>query len=534
MGRDELLGQARAAHADRRWLTAFDAFQAAESAAPLGPEDLGLMAECAHLLHRLDDFFAVRELAYHRELDTGDPVAAATSAFWIGAQHLHEGEIAQGTGWMQRAFRLAATVKQDDRLRGYLSFASSFRAEAAGDLDAAARIADEAVEAAQRCDDADLTALALHQAGLLHLRAGRLDKGRALLDEAMVVVTADHATPMVTGIVYCGVIAGCWSVYDIGRAHEWTDALTGWCAAQPELGSFVGECRVRRAELRLLHGEWGEAMAELGGMEDDVDRQSAALAIYVRGDLERLQGRWEDAERSFATAARLGQEPQPGLALLRLARGSTQAAAAMVRRSLTETAEPDRRVAVLAAAVEVLLAVGDEAGATAAATELDTLAGRQDSDVVRAVAAQARARLAVGTGHPERAGEPVRTALETWLRVGAPYEEARARRLLEAACRALGDTESAAREERTAREIFERLGARPDLDALDHHARQTLSAREVEVLRLVATGATNRAIAAELYLSERTVDRHVSNILSKLGVASRSAATARAGEWHLV
>jgi DNA-binding NarL/FixJ family response regulator len=269
-------------------------------------------------------------------------------------------------------------------------------------------------------------------------------------------------------------------------------------------------------------------------MEDDVDRVSAALAVYVRGDLERLQGRWDEAERSFSTAARLGREPQPGLALLRLARGSTQAAAAMLRRSISETAEPGRRITVLAAAVEVLLAVGDEDAATAAVQELDTLAGRQDSDVVRALAGRARAQLAIATGHPERAAEPVRNALETWLRVGAPYEEARTRCLLGAVCRAVGDVESAAREERTAREILERLGARPELDVLDHHARQTLSAREVEVLRLVATGATNRAIAAELYLSERTVDRHVSNILTKLGVATRTAATARAGEWQLL
>ncbi|MFD1504933.1 helix-turn-helix transcriptional regulator [Georgenia yuyongxinii] len=533
MSRDELLVQARAAHAGRRWVTAFDAFQGAERAAPLEPEDLGRMAECAHLLHRMDDYFAVRGLAYQRYLDSGNPVGAAVSAFWLGAQYLHEGEVARGTGWMQRAFRIAATREDDERLRGYLSFARTFPAAGAGDLDGAARLAVEAVETAQRCDDTDLTALALHQAGILHLRAGRIDQGRALLDEAMVVVTADHASPMVTGIVYCGVIAGCWSVYDIGRAHEWTDALAGWCAAQPELGSFVGECRVRRAELRQLHGDWAVAAAELDGMEDDVDRVSAALALYVRGDLQRLQGRWDEAERSFVAAARLGQEPQPGLALLRLARGSTQAAAAMVRRSLTEVSGP-RRVAVVAAAIEILLSIGDADGATAAGEELDRLAARHDSDVVRALAAQARAHLAIGAGHPEQAGEPARTALETWLRVGALYEEARARSLLGTACRALGDVESAAREERTARDIFERLGARPDLDALDHHARQTLSAREVEVLRLVATGATNRAIAAELVLSERTVDRHVSNILTKLGVATRAAATARAGEWQLL
>lgn len=269
-------------------------------------------------------------------------------------------------------------------------------------------------------------------------------------------------------------------------------------------------------------------------MEEDVDRLWAGLAVYVRGDLERLRGLWDAAEGSFAAAARLGAEPQPGLAMLRLARGSTQAAAAMVRRSLAEVSVAGRRVPVLAAAVEVFLAVGDHDGAAAAVRELDALASRQDSEIVTAVAAQGRARLAVGTGRPERAGEPARAALTTWLQVGVPYEEARARALLAAVCRALGDVESAEREQRTAREIFTRLGARPDVDALDRQARLVLSPRELEVLRLVATGATNRAIATELTLSERTVDRHVSNILTKLGVASRAAATARAASWQLL
>ena len=529
-----MLVSARSAFADRRWLTAFDAFVAAEELAPLAPDDLDRHAQCAHLLHRFDDYFALHELAYHRRLAADDRHGAAMSAMWIGTQRMHDGEPALGSGWLQRAARLATADPPDAHALGYLAIGQTFVAEAAGELERAIDLAEQAVATAHRLGDDDLAALALHRQGLVLIAAGRTDEGCGLLDEAMVVTTAHAVSPMITGIVYCGVITGCWSVYDLDRADQWTDALAGWCDSQPQLGSFVGECRVRRAELQQLHGDWDAARGSLVGVESGVDRRSAALAMYVRGELDRLRGRYDAAEKAFDAAARLGREPQPGLALLRCARGSTQAAAAMLRRSLTELRDPGLRVAVLAASVEVFLAVGDDDAATAAVEELGRLAGRSTRDVALAMADQARARLLVGTGHPARAGEPARAALKTWLRVGVPYEEAVTRILLAQACRALGDVDSAVREQRTGRDILEGLGAQPDLDVLDRHARHALSVREVEVLRLVATGATNRAIAAELVLSERTVDRHVSNIFTKLGVTSRSAATARAGQWQLL
>lgn len=534
MGRDELLTEARAAFADRRWLTASGAFREAEALEPLEPDDLDRLAVCAALLHRPDDYFATRELAFRRQLESLDRHGAAVSALWIGIQHVAMGDPALGSGWLRRATRLATSETPDDHVLGYLAIAETFAAEVTGDVGRAVDLAEQAVATAQRFDDGDLAALALHREGLVLIRAGRPGEGLRLLDEAMAVVTAGETSPMITGIVYCEVISGCWAVYDLDRADQWTTALSGWCASQPELRNFVGECRVRRAELQQLHGDWDGARSEIAGMERDADVAWAGTAVYVRGELDRLRGRYDAAERSFADAARLGHEPQPGLALLRLARGSTQAAAAMVRRSLAEVRGSGRRVAVLVAAVEVFLAVGDDDAASSAVEELDRLAARQDSDVVRALAAQARAALLLARGRPDEAGVPARAALETWLRTDVPYQQARARMLLADAARALGDVESADRERRTAREIFGLLGARPDLDALDRPARQTLSAREVEVLRLVATGATNRAIAGELYISERTVDRHVSSILTKLGVASRAAATARAAEWHLV
>ena len=530
----ELLGEARSAYTDRRWQTAFTRFQQAEAAAPLAPADLHRLAIAAFLLGRLEEYFAIRERAYRRELERGDLAGAALTAMWIGSQRMVSGQLGPGTGWLRRAARLAAEEGTDNVVLGYLDLVGTFEAEATGDPERAVDLAERALEWARRFGDRDLATLALQREGAVLLSTGRTAEGLAVLDEAMVDVVAGEVSPMVTGIVYCGVIEGCWTVYDLPRAHEWTAAMAVWCDAQPELANFTGDCKVHRADLKQLHGAWAEARAELTGVDgSDVDVEAAALAAYSRGNLDRLQGRFGDAEAAFAEAARLGLEPQPGLALLRLVRGSTQAAAAMIRRSLTESSPPARRVEVLCAAVEILLAVGDEDGAAAAAAELSALTEGRPSPVVGALAAQARATVDLLAGRAEAVPGPLREAIRTWLKVRAPYQEARARTMLARACRSLGDAETAERELGIARGLLERLGAHPDL-ALLGDGRQLLSPRETEVLRLVATGATNRAIATDLVLSERTVDRHVSNIFTKLGVSSRAAATARAIEWQLV
>jgi DNA-binding CsgD family transcriptional regulator len=337
----------------------------------------------------------------------------------------------------------------------------------------------------------------------------------------------------VVGIIYCGVIEGCWSVYELTRAQQWTDAMARWVAAQPELGNFTGECKVRRAELKQLNGLWAEAIVELEQVGADENLWTSGRAAFVRGNLDRLLGSFDSAEECFTAAAKLGEDPQPGLALLRLAQGSPQAAAAMVRRALAETHQPGRRIQVLAAATEILLAVGEPAAAEGAANELSDLASVSRSPIVAALGQRARAAVCLARGAPAEALPLLREALGTWVRARAPYEEARTRVLLADACRELGDRESAGREVDVARVIFENLGARPDLARLDGH-RELLSPRELEVLRMLATGATNRAIAEQLVLSERTVDRHVSNIFGKLGVSSRAAATAYAFERQLV
>ena len=528
------LREARAAYVERGWQRAYDAFAAAEAEAPLDAEDYDRFAVTAHLLARLPDYYAIRERAYTSLLERGGRLDAAESALWIGTQKIVEGHVAEGGGWIARAARIVAEDGTDSKAAAFLNVASAFDAAAGGDYEGAAGIAAESVRAARRHGSEQYTALCLHQQGLFLLAAGRTDQGLACLDEAMLGVASGACSAMVEGIIYCGVIEGCWSVYELTRAQQWTDAMTQWVTGQPELGNFTGECKVRRAELKQLRGDWAGALDEVGAVgRADAIRWASGRAASVAGNLDRLQGRFDSAETHFTAAARLGEDPQPGLALLRLAMGSVQAAAAMVRRSLAETRQPGQRIQVLAAATDILLAVGEADAAEVAADELRELAAVNRSTVVAALGQRGRAAVLVARGEAAEALPLLREALGTWVRDSAPYDEARTRVLLAEACRALGDRESADRELDTAREIFQQLGAAPDLSRIAG-SHDLLTSRELEVLRLVATGATNRAIAERLVLSERTVDRHVSNILGKLGVSSRAAATAYAFERQLV
>ena len=528
------LREARTAYAERAWRSAYDAFAAAESEAPLDAEDYDRFAVTAHLLARMPDYFAIRERAYRSLLERGQPLAAAEAALWLGTQKLVQGDVAEGGGWIARAARIVAEDGTDSRAAAFLKVSSAFEAAAGGDLERAARIAEECVSAARRLGSEQYAALSIHQQGLFLLAAGHTEEGLACLDEAMLGVASGVCSAMVEGIIYCGVIQGCWSIYELTRAQQWTAAMTQWVTAQPDINNFTGECKVRRAELKQFNGRWPEALDEIGAVGlAEPDQWASGRAASVRGDLDRLLGRFDSAEEYFTLAAKLGEDPQPGLALLRLARGSVQAAAAMARRSLAETRQTGKRIQVLAAATEILLTTGATDAAEDTAAELRDLATVNRSPVLAAVGQHAQASVCLARGAPADALPLLRAALGTWVRVRAPYDEARTRVLLAEACRALGDRESADREVDAARAIFQDLEAMPDLARLTG-SDDLLSPRELEVLRLLATGATNKAIAEQLVLSERTVDRHVSNIFGKLGVSSRAAATAYAFERQLV
>ena len=542
--RSDELERGRASYARSAWADAYASLTLVDESAPLSVDDLDLLAVAAYMLGREDEWMKVMERAYHRSTADGEGLRASRYAFWIGMHLALRGEMGPATGWLGRAQRIVEREERECVERGYLLMPVAFQHEAAGDLEGAAATAASAAEIAERFGDADLFALAVHEQGNILVRDGRLTEGLPLLDEAMVAATSGELSPVVTGIVYCGVILACEEVYELRRAQEWTAALTRWCRKQPDLMAFTGRCNVHRARLMQLHGAWPDARQEArraGGRFKAATATPAAVAaaFYIEGDVHRLRGEVATAEEAYRAASRLGIEPQPGLALLRLAQGNVDAAAAAIRRVTAETADRLRRASLLPAYVEIMLAAGAVSEAREGCDELDAIAVDYGTEMLRAMAGSVRGAVELADGDAVSALVKLREAAQAWQTLEAPYETARVRVLLAQACRAVGDDDAFALELAAAREAFEQLGAAPDAARVDslvgrRASPHGLTQRELEVLRLVAGGKSNREIASTLVISEHTAARHVQNILAKLDVPSRTAAGAFAFEHDLV
>jgi DNA-binding CsgD family transcriptional regulator len=521
------------------WAQAYAELEAADAAEPLEPDDLERLAIAATLIGRAEDSAATWARAFHELVRRGDRPRAARCAFWLAAGLLNRGEAARAEGWLARARRQLEEEPRECAELGYLALPAAIRQVYGGEAEAALAAAGTAAGLGERFGDSDLVTFARLVQGRALMRMGRVADGMALLDEVMIAVLGDEVSPMLAGDMYCSVVEGCNEVYDLRRAHEWTVALTQWCDAQPDLVPYRGACQVHRAEIMLRRGAWPNAEDAAADAYERLTRPppelAAGNAAYLRADLCRLRGQHAEAEAAYREASRWGREPQPGLALLRLAQGRTDTAEASIRRALAETVNP----VLLAAAVEILLAAGDVSGARDAGTQLAAIAAEAEAPLLDAMAAHWMGAVCGAAGDQPGALAALRRAWTLWQRVESPYEAARARVLIGQACRAAGDEDSALIEFDAARAEFERLGAAPDVARLATLATPAtppagLTAREIEVLRLIATGRSNREIAIDLVLSEATVARHVSNILTKLDVRSRSAATAFAYERGLV
>ena len=530
---------AGAAYAERSWLAACDAFIRADEGQSLGPEDLERLTMSLLMLARDDEAVEMLERAHHLYAEHGETLRAARSATWIGINLASRGLIGPATGWLGRAHRLVETWPEQTAEHGLLLIPVIFQHEASGDFEQAAAVAHEAAAIGERFGDRDLFAMALHAEGHLLVSAGRVREGLALLDESMVVVTTHDLSPFVVGMVYCGVILACSDAFEVARARQWTQALSEWRDEQPELVAFTGRCHVHRAEIMQLGGSWAEALEEArlaGSRFVETGNPAAGVAYYRQAELLRLQGEFAAAEDAYREASRFGWEPQPGLAQLRLAQGKRDAALAAIRRASAEITEPLKRASLLSARVGIALALAETDEARAACVELGELAKGYESAMLDAIVAHAQGAVALAEGDAAAALTSLRHAQGIWLELDAPYEVARTRELIAQGCSALGDEEAAALEVAAARELFERLGARPDLERLSPPtgSKYGLSGRELEVLRLVASGKTNREVASTLVISEHTVARHLQNIYAKLGLSSRAAATAFAFEHELV
>jgi DNA-binding CsgD family transcriptional regulator len=542
---DDRVLQARESFDRHAWNDAYVRLAAADEEGALASEDLERLALAAHLSGRPDESTAAGAGAHVAAVREGDIERGVRCAIALGMQLLQRGEMAQAGGWLARAARLIEETGYDGVERGSFLVPQALQALMSGDAATAFATFEQVGAIGDRFADRDLQALSRLGRGQSLIAMADTVHGVPLLDEAMASVMAGEISPIVTGIVYCAVIEACHSTFDLRRAQEWTAALDRWIEAQPDLVPFRGNCLVYRAELMRFHGTWQDAADEARRAMDWLSRPppdpAIGEALYQLGELDRLRGAFESAEASYREASTWGRRPEPGLPLLRLAQGDVDAAWASIRRALAEAPDDPVRARLLEPQVEIALAAGDMAGARAAADHLGRLAEAFDAPLLRAMAAQADGSVRLAAGEIAEALGVLRRAWEAWRDLDAPHEAARVRVLVGRACRELGDMDGATLEFEAARVVFERLGAVPDLDRLARESGERvdlpaggLSPREVEILRLVAAGHTNRAIAADLSISERTVDRHVSNIFTKLDVSTRAAATAYAYEHGLV
>ena len=541
----ESLERGRVAFERQAWGAAYAELSRADNEGSLGPEDLDRLALAAYLTGEQDVWMDAWTRAHNEFLSRGERESAVQCSFRLALGLIMHDEPAQASGWLSRSRRVLDDAGLDCVERGYLLVPAALEVYWGGDTAAGHAMFAEAAEIGVRFQEADLTALARLGMGETLVHLGNPRRGIPLLDEAMASVLAGEVSPLIVGMIYCAMLDCCTRIFDMRRAQEWTAAFARWCEAQPDLVPYRGDCLVNRAEIMRLRGEWPDAMEEVRRACERLalpsSRSWAGSAFYQQGEVHRLRGEFGEAEDAYRETSRWGRSPQPGLALLRLAQGRPDAAVSAISLALAEAGDAIARSRLLPAQVEISLAAGHVEAARAAAGELAQIAVMLDVPFLHALTAHATGAVGLNEGDSLGALSALRKAVGIWQALEAPYEAARARVLIAAACRSLGDEDGASFERDAALQVFQTLDARPDLERASalSHARTTsgtggLTARELDVLRLVATGKTNHAIAQELFLSDHTVRRHLQNVFAKLGVSSRAAATAFALQHRLI
>jgi DNA-binding CsgD family transcriptional regulator len=541
---DAVLAEARELFAAFRWRECIDLLMAADTEHPLDGDGLLLLGQAAYLVGADEQSVVAYGRAYQHFLAGRDPRAALRSAAWASLTLENAQEAVRSRAWAARAEQLAEEHGLDGAEAAWVL---AYRAHALlaeqrlNDALATAREGERLGLAAREPDAVVLSRLTI---GFAQLIRGRGAEAVRVLDEVMLAVSTDETSPAVVGIAYCLAVAACVRLRDVVRARSWTATLDRWCSARPDLVPYRGACLVHRAQMSTLGGHWAHALGEATAAQELLQGQAAGQAAYQLGELHRLMGRDAEAEDAYRRANSLGVQPEPGLSRLRTAQGRAEVAARTLRRLCGEPRPPADRAELLAARVEAELALGDVEAARQIVDELRGITEALASPLLCGLADQAEGAVLLAADRPDAALDVLRRAQQRWSEVELPHAGAQVRVLAGRCLRALGDQDAADLEFEAARECFERLGAAPDLARVDEMATADrradatrpggLTDREVEVVRLVAAGHTNRAIAGLLCLSEKTVARHLANIYAKLDLPSRAAATAYAYDHGLV
>ncbi len=540
--KDEQTVVTRPSIATTDWVTRFDDLQAIGDPSGSELDELGL---AAWFLGRHDECERAWDAAQRAYLADDDRDAAIRCVFWLGYTLDQRGNAVKSRAWMGRLLELChdSAPGGSAEAAAVAATCEAVAAWASGRMESSVEMGEQAVALARTAGDADVEVLATMLLGRSLVRLGRLDEGFSCMDAVMLAISSGAVSDRAAGPAYCAVIASCLERWDIERARVWTRDLSDWCDAQRGLEPFRGECSVHRATVLGITGEWEEASAVLTEVAQRERRpETLENALYRLGELHRLAGRTDAAEAAFRQAAGLGREVQPGLGRLRWNTRQASAARSGVARALAAGPLPGIRADLLAAQADFEAAGGDLEIARRASDELRGLAEAFGTVYLAALADRADGTVLLAAGEPERALPLLRRAWLGWRALEDPYNAALTRILLGSAARAMSDEEAAELEFDAARTALSGLGAIPDLARLERVAASGppaatsagLSRRELDVIRLIAAGASNRDIAIRLFLSERTVARHVSNILAKLGLGNRSSATAYAFEHGLV
>ena len=522
---------------NENWSETYDHLSRADLDQSLAPKNLEKLALAAYLTGRDTESSQILERAHHEFLGLDQKLEAVRCAFWLGMIYMDAREKARGGGWLARGERILSEIPDSKCAeRGLFLIPKALGVFYSGRADQAQKLFEQASSIGEQFGDVDLIAFGRLGQSQAMIQQGRLTEGIKLLDETMIFAGTEEIFPVCKGIIYCAGIETCRKVWELERAQEWTSALNHWFEKQQDIVPFRGQCLVSRAEISQFHGDWQGALREADMacelLTRPPGRSAAGSAYYRKAELHRLMGNVAEAEIAYREASKWGRSPQPGMALLRLSQGQEEAAKASIKNTLDETSEKLKRAELLPAYVQIMVSVNQEGEALEACIEYNNFASQFDTPYLQALAAYCQGTVFLANDNYPDARESMRKSQKIWSTMNLPYESAQTREMKGYIYRKLGDSLNANIELSVAKWLYEQLGAEFDLHRInrmlhentdiDHHG---LTLREIQVLQRVAAGQTNKTIAGELFISERTVDRHVSNIFNKLCVSSRVEAT---------